>query len=213
MKTISRDKKVFAILMSIVAIAMMYSFAGMYRYGRFNGDTITESVSSIYSHQNKTITAAVQHNAAVKSFVPLIPFISQHWNLSYGKAKQIVDYAFLYGKKYRIDPLFILSEIATESSFKNTAYSNLSAVGIMQVYPKAHWNYVLKHHYTGKRYYQLFHLRENIRFGAYILATDLHAFGSMNAAAAHYFGICSFDKTYVKRIDNNYKLLYRHYYT
>ena len=213
MKTISCDKKVFAVFISIVGIAMTWGLVNFVNRDISNVNSVTEDVRAIYDSSEPLTDKIRRNKKTTKPILTLIPFISKHWNLPYRKAQQIVNYAFLYGKKYGIDPLFILSEIATESSFRDTAYSNQSAVGIMQVYPKAHWNYVLKHHYTGKRYYQLFHLRENIRFGAYILATDLHAFGSMNAAAAHYFGICSFDKTYVRRIDNNYKLLYEHYYT
>jgi soluble lytic murein transglycosylase-like protein len=179
---------------------------------------MVESVSSIFASSmspKKTKIIIPNTNKEIRNekvFVPLIPFISQHWNLSVSKAQEIVHYAFLYGKKYNVSPLFILSEIATESSFRETAYSDLAAVGIMQVYPKSHWGYVVKHHYTGNNYSLLFKTKDNIRFGAKILSTDLRRFGSMNLAAAHYFGICSFDKTYVTRIDSNYKLLESHYY-
>ena len=181
-----------------------------------HGFSITESVNNVFMNTQKRITTIktkrIHKNKKVVPFVPLIPFISEHWNLPFNKASEIVHYAFKYGRKYHVSPLYVLSEIATESSFRYSAFSNMAAVGIMQVYPKEHWNYVLKHGYVGQRYYRLFRLKDNIKFGTYILAKDLKVFGSMQSASAHYFGICSFDKTYVKRVMNNYKLMRQHYY-
>ena len=177
---------------------------------------ITESVSSLYTSNvvtktQSTHTPAVQYTKSNSHYnKTLIDFVSTHWNISTTKAATVVEAAFKYGEYYKVPPLFILAEIATESSFRTKVFSDASAVGIMQVYPKEHWTYILKHHYTGSGYSRLFHTVPNIKFGAYILSHYYHIYGNVNQAAAHYFGICSFDKTYIRRVDTNMSTLEQH---
>jgi soluble lytic murein transglycosylase-like protein len=175
---------------------------------------VVESVEALYTHpktvaKSPSIVQIVVHPVIV-SKEKLVKFIARHWGVSNYKAAIIVNAAFKYGAMDKVPPLLVLSEIATESSFQIKAYSYLSAVGIMQVYPKAHWGYVLKNGYTGKKYKELFNIVPNIKFGTYILSKYYHAYKTVNSAAAHYFGICSFDKTYVRRIDTNLNLLQQH---
>ena len=179
---------------------------------------ITESVSSLYTSNvvtktqpTRIVPKGVEYTKSNNPYNrTLIDFVSSHWNIPASKAATVVKAAFKYGEYYKVPPLFILAEIATESSFRTKVFSDASAVGIMQVYPKEHWTYILKHHYTGNGYSRLFHTVPNIKFGAYILSRYYHVYGNVNQAAAHYFGICSFDKTYIQRVDTNMNSLEQH---
>lgn len=194
------------VFMSVMFISMVYTLSG-----KIENRGITESISDLYIKSatvNKPIAIVKSNISATPSHKNhLVRFVAGHWRLPINKASIIVKAAFKYGKEYKVPPLFVLSEIATESSFRTKAYSDRSAVGIMQVYPKEHWAYVVKHGYIGNHYKQLFGVVPNIKFGTYILSRYYHVYGSVNKAAAHYFGICSFDKTYVRRIDTNLSLL------
>jgi hypothetical protein len=198
-----------AVWVGIMVISLLHTVSNS-----LPNKSITESVAQLYTSTTYVGKPAVTvgptpHHQIVQntSDVRLVKFVASHWRLPVSKASRIVGAAFKYGKRYNVPPLFILSEIATESSFQTKAYSSVSAVGIMQVYPKEHWAYAVRHGYTGAGYKHLFRVVPNIKFGSYVLARYYHTYGTVNRAAAHYFGICSFDKIYVRRIDTNLSLL------
>lgn len=58
--------------------------------------------------------------------------------LSLKKAKQIVDLAYVYAEKRKLDPTMLLALMRVESGFNKRALSSAGAVGLMQVMPKYH---------------------------------------------------------------------------
>lgn len=60
---------------------------------------------------------------------------SFHSGLSKNKEFKIADLIYNIGQKYKINPALVLAVIRVESSFYNFSYSDMGAVGLMQIRP------------------------------------------------------------------------------
>ena len=55
--------------------------------------------------------------------------------LPVSEEKKVSNLIFNLGEKYKINPALILAVIRVESSFNNFSYSDVGAVGLMQIKP------------------------------------------------------------------------------
>jgi len=123
---------------------------------------------------------------------------SFHSGLPLAEEKNISDLIFNIGKKYAINPALILAVIRVESSFNNFSYSDMGAVGLMQVKPitglylikkykikSKEFNYNTKHiEYLPVNY--LYNPSLNIRIGARYLLSLLYEFKNLKLALFAY---------------------------
>lgn len=72
-------------------------------------------------------------------------------------------------KEFNVDPVLILSVIKEESRFKNTAISNVGAIGLMQLMPKTSKEIAQRLKVKNFSLEMLKNPEINIRFGAYYL--------------------------------------------
>lgn len=87
-----------------------------------------------------------------------------------------------YSEEYDLDPALVVSVIARESSFVQTATSTKDCRGLMQINPKAHPE---KIEGLGP---SLYHVDNNIRVGCQILREYLDAAGNVQGALKKYVG-------------------------
>ncbi len=97
------------------------------------------------------------------------------------------EYVIKYSKEYDIDPRYIFAVIRTESSFIETAESEVGARGLMQIMPDAFdW---IKFRLNDDRditFDDMFEPEYNIQYGTYMLSYLYDQFGSYELASAAY---------------------------
>lgn len=97
------------------------------------------------------------------------------------------EYVIKYSKEYDIDPRYIFAVIRTESSFVETAESEVGARGLMQIMPDAFdW---IKFRLDDDRditFDSMFEPEYNIQYGTYMLSYLYDQFGSYELASAAY---------------------------
>ncbi len=112
--------------------------------------------------------------------------------------KKVSDLIFNLGEKYKINPALILAVIRIESSFNNFSYSNMGAVGLMQIKPVTGLYLIKKYHIKSKkfnyntRYIEylpvdyLYNPSLNIKIGARYLLSLLYEFKNLELALFAY---------------------------
>lgn len=123
---------------------------------------------------------------------------SFHSGLPMAEEKKISDLIFNIGKKYTINPALILAVIRVESSFNNFSYSNMGAVGLMQVKPVTGLYLIKKYKIKSKKFNYntkyieylpvsyLYNPSLNIKIGARYLLSLLYEFKNLKLALFAY---------------------------
>lgn len=123
---------------------------------------------------------------------------SFHSGLPHAEAIKISNLIFNIGKEYEINPALILAVIRVESSFNNYSYSDVGAVGLMQVRPVTGLYLIKKYNIKSKKFNYntkyieylpasyLYNPSLNIRIGARYLLSLLYEFKSLKLALFAY---------------------------
>lgn len=97
------------------------------------------------------------------------------------------EYVLKYSKEYDIDARYIFAVIRTESSFVETAESEVGARGLMQIMPDAFdWIEFKLGDNRGLDFDDMFIPEYNIQYGAYMLSYLYDMFGSYELASGAY---------------------------
>jgi len=118
--------------------------------------------------------------------------ITQRYRVSPERALAIVSYAHQESAKHGLDPMLVLSVIATESSFDASARSHAGAVGLMQAIPRYHQDSLKR---SGVSASDLYHPRKNIQVGADILSKYVNLSGGDVASALQRYNGSAKDKS------------------
>lgn len=142
--------------------------------------------------QNTNSTAADETTATSVKAADLSPRlrmaarIAERYKVSPERAISIVADAHAEAAKHGLDPILVLSVIATESSFNPNARSSAGAVGLMQATPRFHPDSLQR---TGVTAAELHHPRKNIQVGTDILSKYLRlSHGNIASALQRYNG-------------------------
>ncbi len=111
-------------------------------------------------------------------------YINRSYRIPLKQARRITSLAVDIGEKKDIDPLLILSVIATESSFNPNARSGAGAEGLMQVMTKIHSDKFER--FGGEK--AAFEIRPNMLVGTEILSDLIRRTGSVRRALKWYSG-------------------------
>lgn len=123
---------------------------------------------------------------------------SFHSGLPAVEERKISNLIFNIGEKYAINPALILAVIRVESSFNNFSYSNMGAVGLMQVKPVTGLYLIKKYKIKSKKFNYntkyieylpvsyLYNPSLNIRIGARYLLSLLYEFRNLKLALFAY---------------------------
>jgi hypothetical protein len=109
--------------------------------------------------------------------------------------RQIDKAIIKYSAMYQIPPEFIVYLMKRESNFQPLAKSKVGAIGLMQVFPKWHWD---KMQEMGIDYKAVYHIDNNVRLGTWILREYYDSTGSIEKALTRYVG--GKHESYVKDI-------------
>jgi soluble lytic murein transglycosylase-like protein len=101
--------------------------------------------------------------------------------------EQLVAASYETATTYRLDPHLLLAVISIESGFNPLAESNMGAVGLMQIMPKAHADKLKA--FGGEKL--ALDPWVNMQVGAQILREYLDRFGSETAALRLMWGLLS----------------------
>lgn len=135
-----------------------------------------ESINPSQSHNN-------QDNAQERARVA--NKISSKYNINLSLATNIVNVSYNEAKNHNVDPLIVLSIIATESSFNPRAYNKSGATGLMQVIPRWHQDKIQKVGAQG----QLYSINHNVKIGVMVLREYLNKYnGNLTLALQQYNG-------------------------
>jgi hypothetical protein len=116
----------------------------------------------------------------------LIKYISRKYLIAIDAAAMFVDTTFVVGTELRVDPLLLLSVIATESRFNPYAGSQAGgATGLMQVVLSVHRNKFAK---FGRSDAIAFNPVANVRVGGLILSDCISRRGSVQEGLLCYCG-------------------------
>lgn len=139
----------------------------------------------------------------------LVQEISERFKVPVHVSEQIVSTAHTEAQKRKLDPVLVLSVIATESSFNPKARSHAGALGLMQAIPKWHQD---KIHRLGIERHELFNVQENIALGTAILREYLNASKGNTRRALQKYNGSSGDKKqrYSNKVMSHYSWLQRH---
>ena len=88
--------------------------------------------------------------------------------------------------KYRVDPFLVFSVAREESRFDPHAKSMAGALGLMQIMPETANRLDRKLRMGARRTYEILAIKNNLRFGIYLLSDLVHEFGSYSYALAGY---------------------------
>ncbi len=125
----------------------------------------------------------------IKSFNSGLPAITE---------KKVADLIFNLGEKYKINPALILAVIRVESSFNNFSYSDMGAVGLMQIKPVTGLYLIKKYRIKSKKFNYntrfieylpanyLYNPSLNIKIGARYLLSLLYRFKNLKLALFAY---------------------------
>lgn len=128
-----------------------------------------------------------------------VSFITGHYRkVDTDTAKEIVEQAFISGRKHNVDPLLILAIIANESSFNPNSRSRADAAGLMQVHLKVHASRFKKYGGTQAAY----QIEPAIEEGTQILKEYLKRTGTLTGALKYYVGAAnkSADGGYARKV-------------
>ncbi len=112
--------------------------------------------------------------------------------------KKISSLIFNLGEKYNINPALILAVIRVESSFNNFSYSNMGAVGLMQIKPVTGLYLIKKYRIKSKKFNYdakyighlpasyLYNPSLNIKIGARYLLSLIYEFKNLKFALFAY---------------------------
>lgn len=115
--------------------------------------------------------------------------ITDKYSISENQAREIVLTAYREAKARNLDPVLVLSIIATESSFNPKAKSKVGALGLMQAMPVYHREKLDR---LGISQQDLYHPEHNIRVGTEILSEYIHmSKGNTASALQRYNGSLS----------------------
>jgi len=134
------------------------------------------------------------------------------------EVQRLTDVIFDESKKYRYDPLFVLSIILTESSFRRGQTSSAGARGLMQVVPFVGEDLASRSGVDWKGKETLFEAETNIRLGTLHLFEQVLKFGDVKKALVAYNvgetrlrGLMREErpipKRYLNKVLENYKML------
>ena len=97
------------------------------------------------------------------------------------------EYVIKYAKEYEMDPRYIFAVIRTESSFIETAESEVGARGLMQIMPDAFdWIKFRLDDDRGLTFDDMYDPEYNIQYGTYYLSYLYDLFGSYELASGAY---------------------------
>lgn len=122
---------------------------------------------------------------------------------------------FNISKKYKMNPALILAVIRVESSFYNNSFSNMGAVGLMQVTPVTALYFIKKYNIKTKIARNLYYLSYlpvnnllnpmlNVQLGSLYLLSLIYRFGSLKLALLAYNAGPTFVANSIKNNDIKY---------
>ncbi|HBI84088.1 transglycosylase SLT domain-containing protein [Orrella sp. NBD-18] len=119
----------------------------------------------------------------------LIKYISRKYLVANDAAAMMIDTAFVVGSEFKIDPLLLLSVMATESRFNPYAGNQSGGpTGLMQVMLSVHRDKFAKY---GRADAMAFNPVANVRVGATILSECVKQRGSISGGLLCYCGASS----------------------
>ena len=133
------------------------------------------------------------HHAPIITLTPsqevLSRRISEKYRIDPVKVSSIVDIVHQESKEKGVDPILVLSIIATESSFNPRARSKVGALGLMQAMPRYHQEKLDR---WGMSSQDLYNPHQNIRIGTEILSEYMEiSRGNTTTALQRYNGSLS----------------------
>lgn len=111
-------------------------------------------------------------------------YLARRYRVAGDAIEQLVQESYAVGRKWKVDPLLILSVMAIESRFNPIAESGYGAKGLMQVVPRFHLDKLSAH--GGDE--ALLQPRVNIQVGVQILKTYIRQTGSLESGLQLYAG-------------------------
>jgi soluble lytic murein transglycosylase-like protein len=123
-------------------------------------------------------------------------WIASRHRVAMGAIEQLVAASYETAATYRLDPHLLLAVISIESAFNPLAESNMGAVGLMQIMPKAHADKLKA--FGGEKL--ALDPWVNMQVGAQILREYLDRFGSEMAALRAYVGAVEQPTEYPQRV-------------
>ena len=112
-------------------------------------------------------------------------YLARRYRVAGDAIEQLVQESYAVGRKWKVDPLLILSVMAIESRFNPIAESGYGAKGLMQVVPRFHLDKLSAH---GGDEEALLQPRVNIQVGVQILKTYIRQTGSLESGLQLYAG-------------------------
>lgn len=145
------------------------------------GETPTEYYFTIQLTSETTETPDIEIYLEDLERIALATVIDTTYRgIDYLTAERLLSAVYEYSNNRDIDPLLIVSMVATESSFRKTARSSAGALGYMQVIPKWH-----KDKIQGR---DIFNLETNIEVGVQVIYDCMNRRSTMYSALACYNG-------------------------
>lgn len=118
--------------------------------------------------------------------------IAQKYRIAPEKASRIVSLVHEESQEKGVDPILVLSIIATESSFNPRARSSVGALGLMQAMPRYHQEKLDRLGLTAN---DLYNPRPNIKVGTEILSEYLDLSGGNTTSALQRYNGSLSDKS------------------
>ncbi|HJY07713.1 MAG TPA: lytic transglycosylase domain-containing protein [Bryobacteraceae bacterium] len=148
----------------------------------FTRDT---SLSDAQAAEQSTGVQFHEADSAVQSQQRTVAaYLARRYRVAGDAIEQLVQESYAVGRKWKVDPLLILSVMAIESRFNPIAESGYGAKGLMQVVPRFHLDKLSAH--GGDE--ALLEPSVNIQVGVQILKTYIRQTGSLESGLQLYAG-------------------------
>ena len=130
--------------------------------------------------------SSIEHAPEPAPKIRVAARIAEKYKVPPDRAMAIVSHAYAQAARHNLDPILVLSVIATESSFNPNAKSSAGALGLMQAIPRFHPDSLSRQGVTAG---ELYHPEKNIRVGVDILSKYIRlSRGNVASALQRYNG-------------------------
>jgi soluble lytic murein transglycosylase-like protein len=179
------------IVLALLALSTLLTDAGRARLAAWSALALEalqpRQMSSVYTILPTNLTVEQRRVAR---------WIANRHRVAMKAVEQLVAASYETATTYRLDPHLLLAVISIESGFNPLAESNMGAVGLMQIMPKAHADKLKA--FGGEKL--ALDPWVNMQVGAQILREYLDRFGSENAALRAYVGSIEQPTEYPSRV-------------
>ncbi len=179
------------VVIGLLALSTLLTASGRDRLGAWGVlavEALAPAEKSLYSPVPTVLT--IEQSRVAR-------WIANRHRVSVASVEQLVAAAYDSASRYRIDPYLILAVISVESGFNPMAESQVGAIGLMQIMPKAHADKLKEFGGMDKAADPWV----NLQVGAAILREYIDRFGSEDGALKAYVGVDpSATTTYPERV-------------